>query len=321
MSKPHLLMMTTMLDELDIHADEHFEILRVKDLDDPAIDASAGSITAIAHGGHTLTVSRALLHRLPNVKIVANFGVGYDGVDTTAAAERGIIVTNTPNVLNEEVADTALGLLIMTARELGQAEQYLRSGQWGSKGDYPLTTTTLRDRAIGIVGLGRIGRAIAKRCEAFGLPISYFSRTEKPDSGYRFYADLVDMAGAVDTLIVITPGTPETKDLINADVLSALGPNGIVINVARGSVVDEPALMSALKSKTIAAAGLDVMVGEPNINPELMQLENCVLLPHVGSGSLHTRRAMGQLVVDNLIAFKEKAPPKTPVPETPFNGW
>lgn len=323
MSKPRLLMTTSMLDAMNVPVDDHFEVTRVRDIDAARaeIDAMAEEVKAIATGGHGHYADGAFMDRFPNLKIIANFGVGYDGVDTAAAHARGVIVTNTPDVLTEEVADVAVGLLIMTIREFGQAEQYLRDGRWASEGDYPLTKLSLRERSVGIVGLGRIGAAIAKRCEAFGLPISYFGRTEKPEHSYRFYSDLTAMARDVDTMIVVTPGTPETKNIVNAEVLSALGDTGVLVNVARGSVVDETALIAALRAKTIAAAGLDVMWNEPNINPELMTLENCTLLPHVGSASQHTRYGMADLVLKNLIAMKDGTPPPTPVPETPFTGW
>ncbi|MEO1695066.1 MAG: 2-hydroxyacid dehydrogenase [Pseudomonadota bacterium] len=323
MSKPKLVMASVMLDQLGLDVGDMFDVIRVHDMDAQAdaLAAVADEVAAMATGGHGLHVDGAMMDRFPNLKIISNFGVGYDAIDATAAGERDVIVTNTPDVLTEEVADTTLGLLIMTVRELGRAEQYLRAGKWGTDGDYPLTGMSLRDRSIGIVGLGRIGAAIATRCAAFGMPISYFSRTRKDDQPYTYYSDLKDMAAAVDTLIVITPGTAETQNMINAEVLSALGTNGVVINVARGSVVDETALITALKDGTIKAAGLDVMWNEPKINKELMMLDNCVLLPHVGSASLYTRRAMGQLVIDNLRAMVEGAPPLTPVPETPFTGW
>ena len=275
------------------------------------------AVQSYSHG----KVEGSLLERLPNAEIVAHFGVGYDPVDVATAAKQGIVVTNTPDVLTEEVADTALGLLLMTVRELGQAEKWLRSGQWGKKGDYRLTPMTLRDRRVGIVGLGRIGKAIARRCEAFGLQVSYFGRTAQKGVAFKHYSNLVEMASDVDTLIIVIPGGAATKNIVNAEVLEALGPRGVVVNVARGSVVDETALIRALKEKKIKAAGLDVFWNEPNINPELMKLDNAVLLPHVGSGSIYTRDAMGQLVVDNLKAFLAKKPPLTPVPETPFKGW
>jgi lactate dehydrogenase-like 2-hydroxyacid dehydrogenase len=179
----------------------------------------------------------------------------------------------------------------------------------------------LRDRSIGIVGLGRIGKAIARRCEAFGLPVSYFGRHQQSDVAFRYYDDLVAMARDVDTLIVVTPGGPATQNLINAAVLEALGPRGILVNVSRGSVVDETALINALQQRKILAAGLDVFLNEPKINPAFLELDNVTLFPHVGSASVHTRNQMGQLVVDNLAAFAAGKPPKSPVPETPFKGW
>lgn len=323
MAKPMLLMTTSLLDVLDVSLDESFEVHRAYKLDDPSklIAEIGDQVVAICAGGHGFVVSRDVMAQLPNLKIVANFGVGYDGVDAAAAAERGVIVTNTPDVLSDEVADTTLGLLLMTVRELGQAEQYLRAGRWGAEGDYPLTPLSLRDRSVGIAGLGRIGKAIAKRCEAFGLSISYFGRSAKPDVSYTFYDDLTAMARDVDTLIVVTPATTDTKNMVNTEVLGALGSRGIVVNVARGAVVDETALIAAIRSGTIHGAGLDVMWNEPKINPELMELPNTVLLPHVGSASRHTRVGMANLVRDNLMAYHAGTAPLTPVPETPFAGW
>jgi lactate dehydrogenase-like 2-hydroxyacid dehydrogenase len=324
MTKPALLMTGPMMPLITDQLDAAFVVHRLHEAADPdALLASAGpKIEAVCTGGHTgVNTDGALMARLPNLKIIGNFGVGYDSVDAAAAARRGIIVTNTPDVLTEEVADTALGLLLMTVRELSKAEQWLRAGQWASQGDYPLTPASLRGRSIGMAGLGRIGKAIARRCEAFGLPISYFARRRQGDVTYKHYPALAAMARDVDTLIVITPGGPETLNLINAAVLEALGPRGILINMARGSVVDEPALIQALKERTIMAAGLDVFWNEPNINPELMTLDNAVLLPHVGSASVHTRNGMGQLLVDNLKAYLARKPPLTAGAETPFKGW
>ena len=184
-----------------------------------------------------------------------------------------------------------------------------------------VSRASLRDRNVGIAGFGRIGKAIARRLEAFGLEVSYFGRKPQAGVSNRYYDDLVAMARDVDTLILVIPGGPATANLVNAAVLEALGPRGILINMARGSVVDEAALIAALKARKILRAGLDVYVGEPNINPAFLELDNVTLLPHVGSASNHTRDAMGQLVVDNLVAFAEGRPPKTPVPETPFRGW
>lgn len=290
--------------------------------DQNALLAEVGDdIDVICHGGHGMMIDDALMAKLPKLKIIANFGVGYDTVDAKAAAARGIIVTNTPNVLTEEVADTALGLLLMTVRELGKAEQYLRAGKWASEGDYPYTKGSLRDRSVGIVGLGRIGKAIARRCEAFGLPISYFGRSKQDGVDYPYFGDVRELAKAVDTMILVTPATAETTNLISTEVLEALGERGILINIARGAVVDETALIKALRAGTILGAGLDVMWDEPDINSELMELENAVLLPHVGSASIYTRNGMGQLVVDNLLAYKSGSAPLTPVAETPFERW
>lgn len=323
MSKPHLLLTTELLDMKAEQLEDAFEVHRYyKASDKDAMLADVGDkIEFVGCGGHGIRIDAALLDKLPKARIIANFGVGYDMVDTAEAAERGIIVSNTPDVLTEEVADTALGLLIMTARELSQSEQYLRAGKWATNGDYRLSPQTLRDRSVGIVGLGRIGKAITKRVEAFGLPVSYFGRSKQADVSYPYYASAVELAKNVDTIIVVTPGTAETNKLINAEVLKALGERGLLINVARGSVVDEDALMQALKDRTIFAAGLDVMMNEPKINPELMNIENLVLLPHVGSASVYTRAAMAQLAVDNLLACKAGNPPVSPVPETLFNGW
>ena len=324
MTKPALLMTGPMMPLIADQLAEAFSCHTLHEAKDrEALLALIGPhVEAICTGGHTgVKTDAAMLARLPKLKVIGNFGVGYDSIDVAASAKRGIIVTNTPDVLNEEVADTALGLLLTTVRELGRAEQYLRAGNWARHGDYRLTPATLRDRHIGMVGYGRIGKSIAKRCAAFGLPISYFGRSKQGGVNYPFYASLTEMAKAVDTLIVITPGGPSTKNIINADVLAALGPRGILINVARGSVVDEAALIHALKNKIIFAAGLDVYASEPNFNTEFLALDNAVLFPHLGSGSVYTRNAMGQLLVDNLAAYAKRQAPKTPVPETPFKGW
>jgi lactate dehydrogenase-like 2-hydroxyacid dehydrogenase len=214
------------------------------------------------------------------------------------------------------VADTALGLLLMTVRELSAAERYLREGKWGREGNYHLTGT-LRDRTVGVVGLGRIGLAIARRLDAMQVKVVYHSRHSVTGVPYRYYSDLRAMAADVDTLIVVLPGTPATTKLIDATVLKALGPNGVLVNIGRGIVVDEQALIAALTDGTIRSAGLDVFADEPNVSSALIALPNAVLLPHVGSASVHTRDAMGQLVVDNLRSWFEKGKPLTPVPETP----
>ena len=258
-----------------------------------------------------------VMARLPKLEWVSSFGVGYDNIDVKYAAAHGITVTHTPEVLNEEVADTTIGLLLCTIREFPQADRFVRAGRW-SQGQYPLTTATLRDRTVGMVGMGRIGKAIARRLEAFGVPVVYHTRNALADVSYRHYPKLIDMARDVDTLMVIVPGGPGTRNLINAEVLEALGPKGILINMARGSVVDEPALIRALQDKKILAAGLDVYAKEPEVPRELIAMENVVLFPHLGSGSEWTRTKMDQLVVDNLASWVAGKGPLTPVAETPW---
>ena len=278
----------------------------------------AEKIRGIAVTGQ-VPVNSAMLSKYPNVQIVSSFGVGYDHIDAKYAAEKGIIVTNTPDVLTEEVADVALGLFIATAREFVKADKYVRSGLWLTQG-YPLTVGSLRDRKVGMVGMGRIGQAIARRLDASLVPVVYHSRNPAAGISYQHYPNLVEMAKAVDTLIVITPGGPSTKDLVNAEVMQALGPRGIIVNVARGSVIDEPALIQALKSGTILAAGLDVFAQEPMVPDELKAMQNVVLLPHVGSASVVTRNAMDQMVVDNLKLWFGGKPVLTPIPETPVKA-
>ena len=298
--------------------DREFTVHRLWEAPDrAALIAKIAPTTRFASAGGHAVVDRELIEALPKLEIIANFGVGYDTVDAKAAAEHGIIVTNTPDVLNEEVADLAMGLLLATAREIPQADRYLRQGRW-LKAAYPLTHGTLRGRTLGIVGLGRIGKAIAKRAEAFGLKIAYYGRRRQADTAYPYYADLVALAEAVDTLMVIVPGGAETKGMIDARVLRALGPSGILINVARGSVVDEEVLAKFLADRAILAAGLDVFADEPRVPQALIDLDNVVLLPHVGSASKHTRAAMGQLVVDNLVSWRDGKGPITPVAETPW---
>ena len=256
------------------------------------------------------------LGRFPKLEIVSAFGVGYDHVDAAYARDHDIMVTNTPDVLTEEVADIAMGLLIATLREFIKADRYLRSGLWQTQ-QFPLSVGSLRDRKVGMVGMGRIGQAIARRLDASKVPVVYHTRNPSSEVSYKHFPDLIEMAKAVDTLVVIVPGGAGTAKMINADVMKALGPRGVVINVARGTVVDEQALIAALKSGTILAAGLDVFEREPQVPDELKAMQNVVLLPHIGSASVVTRNAMDQLVVDNLKAWFAGKPPLTPVPETP----
>jgi len=282
--------------------------------------AQHSQVRAIACSDNWELIPGDLMARFPKLEIVASFGVGYDHMDVKWAAAHNVVLTNTPNVLTEEVADTALGLLLCTVREFSQAERFLRAGKWVERG-YPLTKATLRNRTVGMVGMGAIGQAIARRLEAFGVPVVYHTRKPRRDVGYLHCPNLVEMARAVDILMVIVPGGVATQNMINADVLEALGPDGILINMARGTVVDEPALIKALKDKTIMAAGLDVYVKEPEVPQELIAMDNVVLFPHLGSASVYTREKMDQLMVDNIAAWAAGKPPLTPVAETPWRSW
>ena len=262
----------------------------------------------------------SIMDALPNLQIIANFGVGYDGVDVGHAASKGVIVTNTPDVLDEEVADTTIGLLLNTLRLLPRAENYMREGRWVKEGAFPLSPLTLRGRHIGMYGMGRIGQQIAHRLEAFNVKISYHTRSPKADIAYDYHASLEALATAVDTLICIVPKTSETRQTVNRKILEALGANGVMINVGRGWTVHEDDLADALERKVIAGAGLDVFEVEPCLPERLMTFDNVSLLPHVASASVATRNAMADLVADNLISWFEQGMPVTPVPETPFRG-
>lgn len=276
-------------------------------------DALIAEVGARARGVIAVgaAVDEALIARLPKLEIIANFGVGYDKVDVAAASRRGIIVTNTPNVLDEEVADLAIGLLLATVRRIPQADRHVREGHWLTA-PFPLTAS-LRGRRIGILGLGNIGLAIARRLAGFDVEIAYHNRRPKPDVPYCYHDTAGALAEAVDVLIVMVPGAPETRHLVDAALLRKLGPNGILINVSRGSVVDEEALIAALANGTILAAGLDVFEAEPAVPDALIAADNAVLLPHVGSASDHTRRLMSELVIRNIYSWFSGEPPVTPV--------
>lgn len=313
-----VLWLGEMMMDADRRLGDRFEVLSAEEADLDAIIAARGNdIRAVTTRGKR-PVDDALLDRLPNVEIVAAFAVGYESVDTDAAKARNVVVTNTPDVLNDEVADLAVGLLIATIREIPQADRHLREGGWSDQ-PYRLTSS-LRERTIGIAGMGRIGRAIAERLVPFGRPIAYHARRPVADVPYAHHPTLLGLAEACDTLIVILPGGPATKHAVNAEVLKALGADGVLINVARGSCVDEAALVQALADRTIAAAGLDVFEKEPGFTPALAAMDNVVLLPHVGSGSVHTRTLMADLGVKNLVSWFEGRGPVTPVAETPWTG-
>jgi lactate dehydrogenase-like 2-hydroxyacid dehydrogenase len=298
---------------------EAFNVIRFSDVTDQEkfFAETAPRLRGIAVSSTDERVRGDFMARFPKLEIVSTFGVGYDHVEAKWAGAHGITVTNTPDVLTEEVADTALGLLLCTVREFPQAERYVRAGKWPQRG-YPLSKATLRNRTVGMVGMGRIGQAIARRLEAMQVPVVYHSRRPAAGTSYRHYPKLIDMARDVDVLLVITPGGAETKNLINAEVLKALGPDGILINMSRGSVVDEPALIKALQDKTIMSAGLDVYLREPEVPSGLIAMDHVVLFPHLGSASVATRERMDRLVVDNLLAWAAGKPPLTPVAETPW---
>ena len=283
---------------------------RIHVSDPAAFAAVAPRIRAVVANGEA-KVPRDLMAQLPALEMISVFGVGYDGVDVPAAHERGVPVTNTPEVLNDDVADLALGLLLSIARRIPQADRFVREGEW-TKGPFALSRKVTGAR-IGIVGMGRIGQAIAHRALAFQMDVSYTARSPRSNVPYTFYPDAAALAAAVDFLVVITPGGAATRGMIDAKVLQALGPQGYLVNVARGSVVDQPALVAALQNGVIAGAALDVFVDEPNVPAELRSMPNVVLTPHVGSGTRQTREAMAMLTFNNLRAHFAGQPLLTPV--------
>lgn len=277
-----------------------------------AFAALAPRLVGLAASGES-KVAGALMAQLPELKVVSVFGVGYDGIDIAAARERHIAVTHTPGVLSDDVADLALALMLAVARGLPRADQHVRTGQW-PLGGLPLGRK-VSGAHVGIVGLGRIGEAIAQRAAAFNMRIAYTARNEKPGSGLPYYPDAKSLAADSDFLVVITPGGAATRHLINADVLQALGPAGYLINVARGSVVDEDALVAALVAGTIAGAGLDVFANEPHVPEALWALPNVVLTPHMASATVQTRQAMADLALANMVAGVTGQQVLTLVPE------
>ena len=298
--KPKVLQYGRLMAPLEKQLAEGFDLHRLVDQPDPKVFLAqrGAEFTALATGGFG---DAALMGQLPSLKVISSFGVGVDKIDLGEAAKRGILVGNTPDVLNDCVADLAIELMIDVARGLGASERYLRRGAW-PKAPYALQRRVSGKR-LGIVGLGRIGKTIARRAAAFDMPIRYHNRRPVADAGLPYEASLIELARWADFLVVIVPGGAATHHLINDAVLDALGSEGFLINVSRGSVVDEPALVRALQQRRIGGAGLDVYENEPLVPVELMQLDNVVLLPHVGSATVETRAAMGQRVFDNLRAF------------------
>lgn len=257
-------------------------------------------------------VGTELMRALPNLRAVVNFGVGYDTTDTRQAAERGIAVSNTPDVLNDCVADTAVALYVDVLRRTSAADRYVRRGDWARKGNFPLATKASGKR-VGILGLGRIGKVIARRLEGFDCTINYHNRKKAPGVPYEYASSPVELARNADVLIVAAAGGPESVHVVDHDVIEALGPNGYLINIARGSVVDEQALVAALLDGRLGGAGLDVFADEPKVPQDLLSMDNVVLLPHLGSGTNETRAAMAELTLANLAQFAADGTLVTPV--------
>lgn len=313
MSKPDVLAAAKLHPFYKQALDAHYTVHeRTHELDPAAFEQIADRIVAVAATGESL-VPRSLLQRLPAARVVSVFGVGYDGVDVQAALDCKIAVTHTPGVLSEDVADLAMALMLSVARKVAQADAFVRAGRWL---DGPIALgRKVSGARLGIVGLGRIGQAIAKRAQAFGMSIAYTARSAKADLPYRFFPDPASLAAQCDFLVVITPGGAGTRHLIDAKVLAALGPKGFLINVARGSVVDEQALIQALSEGTIAGAGLDVFADEPRVPEALRSMPQVVLTPHMASATTETRQAMADLAFANLQAGVEGRALITPVPE------
>jgi lactate dehydrogenase-like 2-hydroxyacid dehydrogenase len=312
MSRPDVLVVWPIRPEQMSQLDQAYTLHRYDEAADKDgfLNGKAASIRAVVTtGGHGFTAD--LLGKLPNLEIVGASGVGVDKIDVAACQARGVPVTNTPDVLNDDVADLGFGLVIACLREMPKGFAYVKSGDWGRQGMMHLTTT-LSGKTIGIVGLGRIGREIADRARAFKMRVAYTGRNEQ-DVPFDYLPDLVELARRSDVLMLTVPGGKATHGLIGKAELEALGPKSWLVNMSRGSVLDEPALVAALRDGTIRGAGLDVYWNEPNIDPELVALENVVFYPHHSSGTVETRAAMSQLVVDNLAAHFAGQPLLTPV--------
>ena len=310
--KPDVLCVLQLMQAVMDGLEDRYTVHRLWEAEDrAAMLAEIGpAVRAIATDGHA-GASAELMAALPKLEIVGCYGVGVDSIDLDHARERGVVVTNTPGVLTDDVADMALALLLDVCRGISAGDRFVRGGQWRA-GPMPLTRS-LKGKRVGILGLGRIGRAIAQRAEVFGCDISYHGPREKPDAPYPYVAELVDLARGCDFLVVACPGGPATAGLVNRAVVDALGPDGGLVNISRGSVVDEPALVAALQDGRLGSAALDVFAAEPNVPEPLLAMDSVVLQPHMGSGTVETRAAMGQLVIDNLVAHFEGKPVLTPV--------
>lgn len=314
MTKPGLLLIGGATPEMLSRMEAEFSLHKMSEIADfESWTAEHGeAVQAVATNGHD-GVPVHVMEACPNIGVASAYGVGYDAIDTAACVARGIKVSHTPNVLNAEVANTTLMLLLALYRNFLADEHHARSGAWETEGNAPLARSP-DNRTIGILGMGRIGQEIAERLQVFNPTILYHTRSKK-DLPFEYCADLVEMAQRADVLVCITPGGPATEKLVNKEVLEAIGPDGMVINVSRGSVIDEAALVEALEAGKLGMAGLDVFEKEPAIPDALKTMKNVVLLPHVGSATVETRAAMGKLTVDNLLQWKADGTVLTPVPE------
>lgn len=312
MSDPRLLMIGPATERMVSRLSGVFEIHRMTDSRGASPVADAAMIEYIYVNGHG-GVPGDLIAAIPRLRLISNYGVGYDTVNVETAVRHGIIVTHTPDVLNDDVANTAILLMLATSRNFLSDSGYIRAGRWPIEGDAPLTSA-VRGKTVGILGLGRIGLTVARKLSVFGVETVYHNRHRR-DVPYRYYGDLVEMARDCDILICVAPGGEATRGIVGRNVIDALGADGILINVGRGSIVDEPELISALQQGRLGKAGLDVFTNEPEVPPELLALDNATLLPHVASGTVETRDAMGDLAVENLIQFHATGKALTPVPE------
>lgn len=313
MTRPEVLELIDVHPGTTARLDDAYVLHRLWQADDPQrFLAEVGPRVRAAVTNGIVGIKGEVIEALPALEIIGVFGVGVDAVDLATARARGVRVTNTPDVLTEGVAELAIALLLAVARRIPQNDRYVRAGRWPKEGD-PALASSLAGRRLGVVGLGRIGRRVAQLAEAFGMEIRYGGPRRKDDVAWPYYDDLVRLARDVDVLMVTCKGGPETAGLIGRDVIEALGPEGWLINVARGSVVDEPALVEALVSGRLGAAGLDVFAKEPHVPEALLGMDNVVLQPHQGSASEETRSAMGRLVLDNLEAHFAGRPLLTPV--------
>ena len=311
--KLNVLKQASLPDALTAELARRYHLVELTALTDADFRALAGTFTVLITNGEA-TVTRELIASLPALELIAVFGVGYDGVDVQAAAEHQVRVSHTPGVLTDDVADLALGLMLATSRQIVAAHKFIEAGEWAA-GGFPWTQKVSGSR-VGIVGMGRIGQAIARRCEGFAMQIAYHDRKRLPALNYAWREDLLTLAAESDFLVICTPGTAANQGLINQPVLAALGEKGILINISRGSVIDEPALVAALESEIIAGAGLDVFSHEPAVPAGLLQRSNVVVTPHMASATWSTRAAMAQLVLDNVACWAEKKALLTPVAES-----